>query len=176
MLSVSNLASPSPTTLMICAILLRSLTLRFLKTEMQYLQTSNRNAAQRYRFYIHAKLDFFGPDLEEKEEIWKCLTCIAPWSEVPNRDALPSGEVSNGHYDSAIAVPVDWLHTSHTQASGDPSGYGCFDLGRELGVRLLVQWAVFSNRAKVDESAMHRCTILISCSHCALEGSHKMLC
>ena len=41
MLSDPNLASPSLATSTISAILLRSVTLRFLKTEMCYLQTFN---------------------------------------------------------------------------------------------------------------------------------------
>ena len=41
MLSDPNSASPSLATLTICAILLRLVTSRFLKTEMHYLQTFN---------------------------------------------------------------------------------------------------------------------------------------
>ena len=41
MLSDPNSASPSLATLTVCVILLRSVTSRFLKTEMHYLQTFN---------------------------------------------------------------------------------------------------------------------------------------
>ena len=75
MLSDPNLASPSLATLMICGILLRLVTSRFFKIEMYYLQTFNIEMQHKHRAShsdIHAKLDFFRPDLEEnEEEIWR---------------------------------------------------------------------------------------------------------